>query len=43
MLKILFNNMFWNWYEYDRRTTGCGYTVISYCNKKTGETKQVIG
>ena len=43
MLKILFNNIFWNWSEYDMRTTGCGYTVISYCNKKTGETKQVIG
>lgn len=34
--------MFLDWYECGRWITGAGFTVIMYCNRKTGEYKQVL-
>lgn len=38
----MFDNMFWNWVEYNREITGAGFTVIYYMNKKTGKTKMIL-
>jgi hypothetical protein len=42
MFNTIFNNMFWNWIEYNRESTGDDYIIIYYVNKKTGKRKMVI-
>lgn len=38
----MFDNMFWNWIEYNRESNGDGFTLLYYRNKKTGKKKVKI-